>query len=246
MFLKPVRPLPLRKWVLLVFFMAPVRVVWAQTETPTEIQETPAPTAVATPAAPKSQWAGRFGLGLNQVSITPSQGLSFPADNLTLFSVRYGLSDTVILEVQAGGTSGVQLGIDPLGNPVDDPYWAYCFALGDKVNLVEPAEGLWVQMVNRYLYYENSTQQSQISSVHTDHFQTLSLSTGLGFEYFLPFAKSLSLETNESLEFDTNWETYITTPRNNSPVTSQNYSTWVLKTVSPGFNLTSLSVHYYF
>ena len=225
------------------------------TETPV-ITSTPSPTASPTPThtSPKCEWADRFGLGLSQISVRPYQYYFAyqPVDSLTLISIRYGLSDRFLLEVLLGGTAGTNVGYDIYGYPtVNDPYWAYCYGLGVKTNLVRPFDGFWVQALTRFLYFENSAQSSLdnytlTSDVLSDHYQSLSVAAGLGFEYFLPFLKNLSLETSETVEFDTNWETYTDTSRKTSKVTTENYSTWVLQVVSPGFNLTSLSIHYYF
>jgi hypothetical protein len=251
---------------------------WAQNETPmagspvqTPVSATPtvspdAPTQVptATPVisvtAPKSEWAGRFGLGLSAISVTPREPLSTSADSLPLFSIRYWLSNRFQLDLLLGATAGNQTGTNLLGNTVYDPFWAYCYGVGIKTNLAEPVEGLWIKFTNQYLYFQNSSQSSRAlnvlnsqnqtvlaNAVYTDQYQYLSVSAGLGFEYFLPFVKNLSLETSETLEFDTNWETYnLSFPAGYSGGGSQNYSTWILKVTSPGFNLTSLTFHYYF
>jgi hypothetical protein len=220
---------------------------------------TPTATPVVSVTAPKSQWAGRFGLGLSAISVAPRENLSTPADSLTLLSIRYWLSDRFQLDVLLGGTAGNQFGTNITNGTVYDPFWAYCYGVGIKTNLAEPVEGLWIKFTNQYLYYQNSSQSTRTAdavnsqnqtvlttAVLTDQYQYLSVSAGLGFEYFLPFVKNLSLETSETLEFDTNWETYAVNFPAGYAGASFNYSTWVLKVTSPGFNLTSLTFHYYF
>ena len=219
----------------------------AQTDAaPEEAAASATTTPTPEPSPAKAPWAGRFGLGFSQITVNPVYPTYYQADVVNLLSVRYGLSDAVILEVLAGASVGNQFDYNSSYSVVYDPYWAYCFGLGDKINLAEPAEGFWIQEVNRYLYLENSAQSTSPDGVDKEHYQYLSLSAGIGFEYFLPFLKNLSLETVESVEFDTNWETFISTPTSGSPASVQNISTWSLQVVSPGFNLTSLSIHYYF
>jgi hypothetical protein len=247
---------------------------WAQSETPTAdspaetpvsatptVSSSPIPTAtpVVSLTNPKSEWAGRFGLGLSSISVAPRENLSPSADSLTLLSIRYWFSNRFQLDIFLGGTAGNQFGNSVTSNTVYDPFWAYCYGVGIKTNLAEPVEGLWIKFTNQYLYFQNSSQSSHAADVLnnlnqnvvtnevlTDQYQYLSVSAGLGFEYFLPFVKNLSLETSETLEFDTNWETYVVNFPAGYTGSSQNYSTWILKVTSPGFNLTSLTFHYYF
>jgi hypothetical protein len=185
-------------------------------------------------------------LGVSQISVTPGFAESASADSLTLIDLRYWLSDKFILEIFGGGTAGTQLGNNTFGGLINDPYWAYCYGLGIKTNLAEPFDGLMIQCVTHLLYYQNSTQRSTEIDVYQDQYQYLSVSIGLGFEYFLPFVKNLSLETSASLEFDENWENYTANEFNQNVVVTANPSTYVFKVTTPGFNLTSISIHYYF
>jgi hypothetical protein len=221
--------------------------LFAQSVTPVVTESAAVSSPVPTVSPSKSVGEGSFGLGVSQISVTPFEGLSPSADSIFLFDIRYWLSNQFILEVLAGGTAGTQLGSDAFNNPIDDPYWAYCYGLGIKTNLAEPFDGLLVQCITHLLYLQNSSQKSNSISVYTDQYQYLSVSIGLGFEYFLPFLKNLSLETSANLEFDENWENYTATPRNTftSP-TVYTPSTYVFKVTTPGFNLTSISIHYYF
>ena len=215
----------------------------------TEASDNPSPTVVPspTPVPAKKVGEGYFGLGVSSISVSPFNLMTSGADNLTLFSVRYWLSDQVILEALAGGNAGTQIGYDANNDFIQDPYWVYCLGLGVKTNLLEPADGLLVQTITRFQYLDNSVQKSGNSAIGLDQYQYLSVQAGIGFEYFLPFAKDLSVETCVNLEFDQNWETYTITYRNPSiKPTSQNPSTWMFRVTTPGFNLTNLSVHYYF
>lgn len=110
-----------------------------------------------------------------------------------------------------------------------------------------PFDGLMVQTITRLLYLQNSSQSSNNIYVWDDQYQYLSVQAGLGFEYFMPFVKNLSVETSVNLEFDDNWESSSSSPRNTAVApTVQSTSTWIFKITSPGFNLTSVSIHYYF
>lgn len=209
----------------------------------------PALSATPTPVAKisKSVGEGYFGLGLNSISVSPHYGLIGAADSVNLFSLRYWLTDQFILEALVGGTAGTQVGQDAYGNLVNDPYWAYCWGFGVKTNVLEPFDGLMVQTITRIMNLQNSSQNSNNAYVYTDQFQYLSVQAGLGFEYFMPFVKNLSVETSVYLEFDDNWENYSNNPRNPAITpTLYNPSTWIFKVNSPGFNLTSVSIHYYF
>jgi hypothetical protein len=233
-------------FLLSVFMLVSVPQLSAQSETPVAIEPATVTTPVPTVSPFKAVGDGSFGLGVNQISVTPGFAESASADSLVLIDLRYWLSDKFILEIYGGGTTGTQIGNDAFGNPINDPYWAYCYGMGIKTNLVEPFDGLMVQCVTHLLYYQNSTQRSTQIDLYQDQYQYLSVSIGLGFEYFLSFVKNLSLETSASLEFDENWENYIVTPRNTSIAESFNLSTYVFKGTTPGFNLTSISIHYYF
>ena len=221
--------------------------LFAQAESPLDSDAQVVVTPTFTPTPSKTSFEGHFGLGFSSVSVSPAYAQSGSADSVYLFDIRYWLSDGFILEALVGGTAGTQLGSDANNNPYDDPYWAYSYGLGVKSNLSEPVPGLLIQTITRLLYLQNSSQKSSNTTVYQDQYDYLSLSAGLGFEYFMPFAKNLSVETSVTLEFDENWESYTATPRNvNSSSTVYSPSTWVFKVNSPGFNLTSISIHYYF
>jgi len=212
----------------------------AQTESPAT--PTAAPVSSPSPTPVKTEWEGKFGLGLTQANIQTGVGT-----NPTLFSVRYGLSSRFILEALVGGSAGTQVGADAFNNPLNDPYWSYSFGFGVKTMLAQPCEGLWAQFLTRLLYSVTSSQRSSSLDVTTDRIEFLSLAAGLGFEYFLPFAKSLSLESGVNLQFDNSWESFSDVPRN--PLLAPRTATpslWSMRVVSPGFNLTALSIHYYF
>jgi len=242
---------------LLFSLSVPASARTADPSTPETILTTE-PTQTVTPIAKISKPVGEgcFGLGYSQIIVSPSYNLSAGPDTVNLLSIRYWLTDQFILEALVGGTAGIQIGYDSNDNPVNDPYWAYAWGLGVKSNLLEPTEGLLVQSITRLIYLQSSNQRSvydtyidnqDLSVIQFDQYQYLSVQAGLGFEYFMPFVKNLSVETSAYLEFDNNWETYTITPRNPAyPPVSYNPSTWIFKVNSPGFNLTSISIHYYF
>ncbi len=222
---------------------------WAQTASPTP---TPSETAVPTPSpipAPFSpeHLKGRTGVGIASLTNIP-----------TAFAYRYWMDDATALDIYLGGTYSQTNSYDFSGGSIQVPTWNYGLSVGLKENFNRPVKDVFVQWIERLSFSETYAEQvySDVSNGYTygsqyyyNQNQVVNLFLGVGFEAFVPFWESLSIEGSVGLSSSLSFNEQDTfyNPAFSSSVNTH-YASYVLTT---GFNSNAFSifngaVHFYF
>jgi hypothetical protein len=162
---------------------------------------------------------------------------------------RYWVDNNLAMDLMAGGNSNPQNGQDFNGNSVVAPDWTYAVSLGFKENLKEPVHDVFLQLIERVSYsqsyndfesnYQTNLQQSQIVSAYL----------GLGFEAFIPFWESLSIEGSVGLSTTETLSqtTIVYNPADVGNTNVQTSTSLLSAGFSSGtFSILNGSVHFYF
>jgi len=238
-----------------LLFFIPFLSVYAQTVTPegdpvNTVVPTVIPTAFPTPIAtspiatpvPKAAFSPEhmkdyLGVGIGSL---PYAG--------TTVDIRYWMENNLALDLMAGGTSNPTSGQDFNGNSIQVPDWGFGLSLGFKENLKEPVHDVFVQLIERLNYSQNYDGYEDTSEVTVSQNQNISVYLGLGFEAFIPFWESLSIEGSVGLTATDTFNEYSVFYNPNYYGTNIQTSGNVFSTgLSSGtFSILSGSVHFYF
>lgn len=135
-------------------------------------------------------------------------GLVYNSDIFSVYwlNVRWWFEDRAALDLLMGGsyTERKGYGFDSLPNTTPD--WNYSLGLGIREIIAEPSEDVHVLFIQRAVYSAYLQQSAGVSSLYQYQTQTLTGFLGLGFEAFVPFWKSLSIEGSVGLKFGAQWE----------------------------------------
>jgi hypothetical protein len=210
-------------------------------------EEAPPPSGEEKPALQLTQ---RLGFGTDTIPLAYSYSYnSFYMSDLNAISVRYWLSETIAVEVLGTYRNYSNQGIGFDGGFVLDPVQNWGAGLGLKFNLRRPVPNLFIQALLRASYARGDNQSSNYSTIQTSNNETLGAFAGIGFEYFIPFVDSLSVESCIGYMFATSYSTGVT--RYNPSVYTYGDSDYGRTTlyndiVIRGLTPTTISVHFYF
>jgi hypothetical protein len=232
------------------------------------VQPTPAiETAQARPVATSEDihLKGKFGIGTDNIRIDQNSTsvTSTPSTNsLAALDAIWWISDTSGIDVLGTVISAGAPGVDFDGNPYNYISRDLGCGLGYRRNLSSPCRYLKIQGLVRVTYGQYSNKQEMWFYANTQtnfelgilHSKTLNLMAGLGFEYFMPFCKSLSVQSYVTVLANYNDNDGSTIY---NPVMTQygytgykntHYKTtyWRTAVLVNGLGLSSLAVHFYF
>ncbi len=232
----------------------------------------PVSTPSSTPAASETpvvsekslNLGGKFGIGTDSIRLdeTLQGGTNFTTASLTALDATYWLSDKSGLDFLGTFTAGSSPSYDLSGNPSDYPNKIWGLGLGFRRNLGSPIRNLRLQGLFRATYAQYTTSSVDWLYVYTptayqvqsQFNETFLLSAGLGFEYFLPFCDSLSVQSNLAYTVSQNdgWVSQTFNPNlPNLGYPGFNNSTLKYSYLRTGFavnglTLSSVSIHFYF
>jgi len=207
------------------------------TAVPTAIANSPIATPVPKATFSPEHMKGYLGIGLGSL---PYAG--------TAVDIRYWMDNNLAVDLMAGGTSNPFNGQDFNGNSVQVPDWGYGLSLGFKENLEEPVHDVFVQLIERLNYSQNYDEYEDTNEMTVTQNQIVSVYLGLGFEAFIPFWESLSIEGSVGLTAtDTFNESLAVYNPNYYGTNSQTSSNVFAAGLTSGtFSILSGSVHFYF
>jgi hypothetical protein len=103
----------------------------------------------------------------------------------------------------------------------------------------------YAEFINEQTVGWNNNIANQVQENYAESFV---ISAGLGFEYFMPFCDSLSVQGNLAFagSYNDGWESELYNPNQNQTNYTLKYSYWRTTFVSTGLTLSTVSVHFYF
>ncbi len=227
-------------WILLSGAVFLVGAAWAQTETSTP-SVTPSPTVTATAFSPE-HLNGTSAIGLSGTSLT----------------YRYWMNDSTALDIFLGGNYASNAGLDFSGNNTTTPNWNYSLAVGLKENWKEPVKDVFIQWIERLTFTESyaetiyTTNDNGINYGYEEYYsqsQAFNLYLGLGFEAFIPFWESLSIEGSVGLNTNLNFNqsnTFYNSVFDSNANSQTSTSSFNVGSGSNAFSILSGAVHFYF
>jgi hypothetical protein len=166
------------------------------------------------------------------------------------------LSDQAALDVLATANAGSNAGFDFNGNPTNFPNTTWGAGLQLRGNLTAPFRNLRLQGLFRATYAQFNQQEvtwtnnNITNQIQDCYSETFLLSAGLGFEYFMPFCDSLSVQGNLAFTgaYNDGWISESFNPSQNLGQANYTvkYSNFRTAIVTTGLTLSGLSVHFYF
>ncbi len=164
-------------------------------------------------------------------------------------SVRYWLSEKCCLDLFFNYSGFSQPGDDFTGKPLLDPQQTIGTGLGLKVNVKQPVKNLFIQLIGQATYCDQNYRDSNTDEVSTYDYQTFGGFAGIGFEYFIPFFDSLSVEANigysGTIETSTTGTSYnpVYYPGKQNQTIVQTYPGGHVQV--NGMSLSTLNIHFY-
>lgn len=232
-----------------------ISAISSPTGSPTAVPETrtmpPMPSlskAVAATPTPADDFhlTGRLGFGTGMVPFNEN----VYGELLNTISARYWFSEKFCLDLEGSYNGYSDSGTDFNDNTIQTPNETYAIGLGFKYNLKEPVKYLFLQLIGQISFADNSYENAQVYQLVTTNNETWGGFVGLGFEYFIPFFNSISVESNIGYSFDIN--DVITQTQDNpdaygpTPVTTTSVVTRQGLIQVNGMTASSLIVHFYF
>lgn len=194
---------------------------------------------------------GKFGVGTDSIFLSQGSPNIFNSSGYSYNSVdfTYWLSGSSALQLLGFANLYSYPGYDFTGAAVNNPSQAWGTGIGYKYNAKEPFKGLFVQLLGRVTYAQETDDQIQSTAENKDFYETFGFFGGIGFEYFLPFLPALSLGANVGYLFgyDDGWTLDHENPSYSSAKDKyQPYHYWQGGVVSNGFTLNTLTINFYF
>jgi hypothetical protein len=256
----------------------------ASTDTPVPTaapSSSPAPVAKTEPAVPSPSpaasnpvttprelhLAGKFGIGTDTIRIdenSTSAGSSPGTALITAVDAIWWLSDDSGIDFLATLSEGQNPGVDFKGNEYNYPNEILGAGLGYRQVVASPVRELKIQGLARatYGHYSNQLELWYYSPANlsfesgNERSENFVFMAGLGFEYFMPFCESLSVQSYlcyvASYTDNSASTTYNSTMANYGYSlsgfnnTSYQSSYWRTSLLLSGLSLSTLSVHFYF
>ncbi len=220
---------------------------------------TTVPTASPTPVDKPLSFEGKFGIGYEYIRVDEVQNTSynnFVTNNLLSLDTTYWISNQTALDILATANAGSYMGTDFNGNSTNFPNTTWGGGLQLRDNLSAPLHDLRLQALFRATYAQFSQEEVNWSSNYNITYQiqdcyseTFLLSAGLGFEYYLPFCDSLSVQGNLAYSgaYNDGWISETFNPKYNVGANyTIKYSNYRTAFVLTGLTLSGVSVHFYF
>jgi hypothetical protein len=197
--------------------------------------------ATATPDAKNElHLSGKLGFGTGFI---PFNNYSFTLNTL---SARLWLSEKFCLDLEGTYNGYSNSGTDLNGNAVQDPNQTYGIGLGFKYNVKEPVKNLFIQLIGQASYAANIYRSSQTYEIDNYNNQTWGSFVGIGFEYFIPFFDSLSVESNVGYSMDFYNSTTTSQYSYGGPEVITTKNTYGSSTLVNGLTINTLIIHFYF
>ncbi len=223
---------------------------------PKEDSSAPPTAPSATPQVEKPiTLSDRVGVGYDYIRIDEVQYPNFFTGNISVLALdaTYWLSEKSALDLLVTGNFSSNPGTDFNGNSVNYPDNIWGLGLQWRYNIASPARNLLIQGLLRGTYCQYNFEQiwNSNNNIALQLFQGYSesycLSVGAGFEYFLPFFDSISLQGNIlfTASYNDGWLTSLYNPNQNTPNYTLNYSYYRTLFSNTGLNLTTLTIHFY-
>jgi hypothetical protein len=227
----------------------------------------PASSALPTPAATLTEihLKDRFAIGTDSIRVdenNTSIGSTSNTISQTAMDAIWWFSDDSGIDFLATFATTQTPGVDFNGATFEYPNQVFGGGLGYRYNLNSPEKGLMIQGLARvtYAHYTNQQQLWYFAPANvnfengTVNSESFNFILGVGFEYFMPFCRSLSVQSylafaaeytdnNGSLTYNPSMVNYGYTGYTN---TSYSSSYWRTALLLNGLSLSSVSVHFYF
>jgi hypothetical protein len=238
------------------------------------IQPTPQVQAVSTPAAiqvtPVAQedvlrLKGKLGIGTDSIRVDQNSTSYTAAPGTSTYNaidLTWWLDEKSGVDIFATYSLTNNPGADFTGATYAYPTDVIGAGIGYRRNLASPSRFLRLQALARVTAARyKSDQQMSYNSTYNLNFElgnmmekSYNFMGGVGFEFFMPFCKSLSLQSNIVFQAGYNdcnehftYNPAMTTYGNTLPANGGYYKKyWKAGVLVNGFSLNTLSIHFYF
>jgi hypothetical protein len=166
----------------------------------------------------------------------------------TSLGLNYWLSDKSALQLFGFCSFYSSPDTDFTGNIVYDFSDTWGLGLGYKYNVSEPFKGLFIQLLGRVTYAQNSSPFHQPVEFTNGFSETLGFFAGAGFEFFIPFWQALSLSANVGylVTYNDGWSSTEYNPGYGGTNSYESFNYWRGGILSNGFTITTIAINFYF
>ncbi len=218
--------------------VSPTPTAFSQAVAPmTSVNPSPSPT----PEKPLVL-AGRFGFGYNPVS--------------GFYEMDYWLSEKSALDLLFSSNTYGNPSFDFNPNATSQSNDGWGLGLVYRNNLLAPARNLRFQglVIADYSYNDNylsNLNNNLVTEIYENKNENFQWGVGLGFEYFLPFCDSLSLQSALFYTATANFYTYrnVYNPSQSGNPPNSNQTNFYLRVgdfSNSGLTLNAVNIHFYF